>query len=257
MVTFASMIKLVRSELVYSDMGECDEWCINPYDLLMLNSLMDLKQRCECKVIGVTMGPASCMDSLQKLFAMGLDDIYLVSDNEFAGSDTFATSYILSEMINKKINADVIVCGEKSVDGETGQIGSQLAKRVGVHCCTGIEEIVRLEENSIIVKNRDMEYWETLKVDLPVVLTYHGLETKQPQYSLPKLKKAKRRQIQIVNAEELDLDKNLCGQRGSKTKVVRICEEKRTNEVFLVEGELKEKADFLYQLLKKEKKMNV
>ena len=257
MVTFASMIKLVRSELVYSDMGERDEWCINPYDLIMLNSLMDLKQRCECKVIGVTMGPESCMESLQKLFAMGLDDIYLVCDNEFAGSDTYATSYILSEMISKKINADVIVCGEKSVDGETGQIGSQLAKRVDVHCCTGVEEIVRFDEDSIIVKNRNMEFCETLKADLPVVLNYHGLETKQPQYSLPKLKRAKKRQIQIVNAEELGLDKSLCGQKGSKTKVVRICEEKRANVVFPVEGELKEKADFLYQLLQKEKKMNV
>ena len=147
----------------------------NPEDLNALEQALRLKDKFPgTKVHVLTMGPARAADVIRESIFRGADDGVLLSGREFAGSDTLATSYALACAIRKMGKVDMIICGRQAIDGDTAQVGPQVAEKLGLLQVTYAEEILGIEANKITVKRRLENGVETVKAPIPVVITVNG-----------------------------------------------------------------------------------
>lgn len=147
----------------------------NPEDLNALEQALRLKSKIEgAKVYILTMGPARAAEIIRESMYRGADGGYLLSGREFAGSDTLATSYALSCAIRKMGKVDIIICGRQAIDGDTAQVGPQVAEKLGWNQITYAEEILDLTENKITIKRRLERGVEVVKAPLPMVVTVNG-----------------------------------------------------------------------------------
>lgn len=147
----------------------------NPEDLNALEQALRLKSKVEgAQVHVLTMGPARAAEIIRESMYRGADGGYLLSGREFAGSDTLATSYALAAAIRKIGKVDVIVCGRQAIDGDTAQVGPQVAEKLGLPQITYAEEILDLSKGKITVKRRLERGIEVVKGALPMVVTVNG-----------------------------------------------------------------------------------
>mgnify|MGYP001056650937 CR=1 FL=1 len=149
---------------------------INPDDLNAVEAALALKDELGCKVVAFTMGPPPAEGMLRELMAMGVDEGVLVTAREFGGSDTFATSQILAVAVNK-IGVgpeDIVFCGRQAIDGDTAQVGPQVAEKLGLPQITYVEEIQEVKDGRIRVKRHIDGGVETVEGPLPIVLTVNG-----------------------------------------------------------------------------------
>jgi electron transfer flavoprotein beta subunit len=147
----------------------------NPEDLNALEQALRLKSKVEgAQVHVLTMGPARAAEIIRESMYRGADGGYLLSGREFAGSDTLATSYALAAAIRKIGKVDVIVCGRQAIDGDTAQVGPQVAEKLGLPQITYAEEILDLSKGKITVKRRLERGVEVVKGALPMVVTVNG-----------------------------------------------------------------------------------
>ena len=144
---------------------------INPDDLYALEEALKIKEQIGGKVIAITMGPSNAVDVLKECLYRGADDVILLSDRRFAGSDTLATSYILKCAVDTIGHYDLVLCGQQAIDGDTGQVGPQLAEKLDINQLTYVTKIVDINPADITV-NRSIEYgYEVVKSSFPVLLT--------------------------------------------------------------------------------------
>ena len=218
----------------------------NPEDLNALELALSRKDRVEGATVHVlTMGPQRAADIIRDAMFRGADGGYLLSGREFAGSDTLATSYALSCAL-KKIAPDVIVAGRQAIDGDTAQVGPQVAEKLGLPQVTYAEEIVEIGGQSLVIKRRLANGTETVECPIPAVITvnasapecrprnakrvmtYKCALCKSEIAADPESAAAKRvaakPALQIVEwaAAEVDPDPAQLGLQGSPTKVKRI-----------------------------------
>ena len=147
----------------------------NPEDLNALEQALRIKDKfSNAKVHVLTMGPARAADVIRESMFRGADDGVLLSGREFAGSDTLATSYALSCAIRKMGKVDMIICGRQAIDGDTAQVGPQVAEKLGLPQVTYAEEILGVEANKVTIKRRLENGVETVKAPIPVVITVNG-----------------------------------------------------------------------------------
>ena len=231
----------------------------NPEDLNALELALQIKERFGGKVTAITMGLPAASAILRESLYRGADDAILITDKRCAASDTLATSYILSCAV-KKLEFDIVLCGRQAIDGDTAQVGPQLAEKLSVPQITYLEELLSLENRSIVAKRNIGSGWQEVKCKLPVLLTVIG-EANEPRVSVARrLMKYKRArtpieiEMQVMqenpNADEkkvkqlaqkkvdeheekgllikqwdldfLGADLQWCGRDGSPTKVHRI-----------------------------------
>ena len=154
----------------------------NPDDLNALEAALKLKDETGCEVVVVTMGPPPAEGMLRELMAMGADEGVLVSAREFGGSDTYATSQILAAAINKigVEDEDIVLCGRQAIDGDTAQVGPQIAEKLHLPQVTYVTEIQK-DGNSLTVKRQLEDGYMELKVQTPCLLTCIK-ELNQPRY---------------------------------------------------------------------------
>ena len=146
----------------------------NPEDLNALEAAFSLKDRVAgATVLVLTMGPQRAADIIRDAMFRGADGGYLLSGREFAGSDTLATSYALSCAL-KKINPDIIIAGRQAIDGDTAQVGPQVAEKLGLPQVTYAEEITEIKANTLIVKRRLEHGTEVVECPVPVVITVNA-----------------------------------------------------------------------------------
>ncbi len=146
----------------------------NPEDLNALEVALQLKDRLEEATVEVlTMGPQRAADILRDAMFRGADGGYLLSGREFAGSDTLATSYALSCAL-KKIQPDVIVAGRQAIDGDTAQVGPQVAEKMSLPQVTYVEEILEVKEESLVIKRRLENGFEVVESPLPMLMTVNA-----------------------------------------------------------------------------------
>jgi electron transfer flavoprotein beta subunit len=243
-------IKPVRSSLVYQDSNRNDVITMNPYDLLALKDILARKKNTDCKVTCLSMGAPSTEEVLVRCMAMGADDAILLCDEAFGGADTVATTYVLSVAMEKINNYQVIVCGNQSVDGETGQVVYGLAERLQLPCIANVHKIVELKEDTIVLEIISEDYISTVEVKTPVVISYHDFTIVRENVSLMSLRKAERKGITIWNKEDIGIDREKCGLKGSKTKVLDIQTElvKKSNGI-VVEGTSCDKAEVIFSVI--------
>jgi electron transfer flavoprotein beta subunit len=147
----------------------------NPEDLLALEQALRLKeQHAGSTVTAVTMGPIRAANILRDSLFRGADKGVLITDKKFAGSDTLATSYVLSLALKKLAPFDVVLCGRQAIDGDTAQVGPQVAEKLKIPQITYVEEILEVKGKSLTSRRRLSNGVETLKGSLPMLLTVHG-----------------------------------------------------------------------------------
>jgi electron transfer flavoprotein beta subunit len=195
---------------------------INPFDMFALEEALRLREKHGGKVTAVTMGPPQAADALKETVAMGVDDVVLLSDRAFAGADTWATSYALSQGIKKIGNYDLIIAGKQAIDGDTAQVGPETADMLGIPFVAYIRKIDNVEGSKMLAERMMDEGYDVVETSLPALITVVK-EINQPR--LPSLKgkmKAKNLKVTSWNAADIGANQDLCGLKGSPTKVVRI-----------------------------------
>ncbi len=147
----------------------------NPEDLNALEQALRLKDKYKGTTVTIlSMGPGRAADIIREGLYRGADKGYLLTDRAFAGSDTLATSYAISRAILKLEKADIIIAGRQAIDGDTAQVGPQVAEKLGMPQITYAEEIISAEKNKIVVKRRLERGVETVESPLPAVITVNS-----------------------------------------------------------------------------------
>jgi len=198
---------------------------INPFDTYAIEEGLRLKEQFGGKVTVISMGPPQAMEALKEAVAMGADEAILLSDRDFAGSDTWATAYTLSQAITRCCTFDIILCGKQAIDGDTGQVGPGIACQLGISQLTYVFKIRKLdhEARTIVVERLLEEGREVVETTLPALLTVVK-DINQPRYpSFLGIRRATKMEIPIWSAADLPgADASRFGLDGSPTQVVRI-----------------------------------
>ncbi|MFC1767342.1 electron transfer flavoprotein subunit beta/FixA family protein [Candidatus Margulisiibacteriota bacterium] len=197
------------------------ESIINPFDENAIEAALQLKEKNGGKVTVITMGPPQAAEALRGAIALGVDEVVLVSDRAFAGSDTWATSYTLAAAIKKIGQFDLVICGKQAIDGDTAQVGPGVAEVLGL---PQITFAVNVEINNGMLKvNRLLEETnEIVQTKLPAVITVVKQINTPRMPSFKGKMKAKKAEVTTWNAKDLNADENKIGQKGSPTWVVKI-----------------------------------
>jgi len=230
------------------------ESIINPLDLYAIEVGIQLKEENGGKVTVITMGPPSASKALKEAIAMGCDDGILVTDRKFAGSDTWSTAYVLAEAIKKIGDYDLVLAGERATDGDTGQVGPNIAAELDLTLGTYISKVEEVDKDKIIVERLLEEGYEKLELPLPTLLTV----VKEISYPrLPTLRgkqRAKKTELPTLTVKDMDFDETKLGLKGSPTRVVKIETPKVTRGGTIVsakdDDQLEEAVDKLVEFLK-------
>jgi len=194
---------------------------INPFDENAIEAALQLKEKHGGTVTAISMGPPQAAEALRTTIAMGVDEVILISDRAFAGSDTWATSYTLSRAIQKIGKFDLILCGKQAIDGDTAQVGPGIAEWLGIPQVTFAFK-VEINGNKAKVERMLEEVNEIVECPLPVVVTVVKQMNEPRLPSLKGMMKAKKAEIKTLTAADIEADPTNVGLNGSPTNVVRI-----------------------------------
>ena len=216
----------------------------NPDDLKALEMALAckdaLKDIMSVEVTIVTMGPPRAAEIVRESMFRGADNGIVISDKRFAGSDTLATSYALSAAVKKLGKVDIVFSGRQAIDGDTAQVGPQVAEKLELAQITYAEELVSVTENEIVIKRRLDRGIETVKTSFPVLITVHGNANEcRPRHakrvimyknasSISERQETKANSqkpmvtIEEWNADDINPDFSRLGMSGSPTKVKSI-----------------------------------
>ncbi len=223
----------------------------NPFDLYAIEAALQLKDSLGAKTTVITMGPPQAEESLREALSMGVDEAVLLSDRAFAGADTWATSRTLAEAIRKMDPVDLIVCGKQAIDGDTAQVGPEVAMLLDLPCVTYVKKIdVEDGNGSMKVERATDTGYEILKVQLPAVITVIR-EIGEPR--IPGLRhkiRSKKQEIPVWGAKDLGLDPEEVGLQGSYTQVVKVFSPPPRGERQMLSGSVEEMARELVKILK-------
>jgi electron transfer flavoprotein alpha/beta subunit len=195
---------------------------INPFDVYAIEEALRLKEKHGGSTAVISMGPPQAAEALREAISLGIDEAYLVSDKACAGSDTLATAYALSCAIRRLGGADIILCGRQAIDGDTGQVGPGVAENLGVSHVTDIRKIEQIVDGRIVVERLLEEGYARIAARLPIVLTVVK-EINEPR--LPSLKgkmAARKKEIPVLKAADIEADPERLGLNGSPTQVMKI-----------------------------------
>jgi electron transfer flavoprotein beta subunit len=194
---------------------------INPYDIHAVEEGLRIRDEKGGSVIALSMGIPSVAGMLKQVIAMGVDAGILLTDKAFAGSDTLATSYILSKAIKKIGNFDIIICGKQTIDGDTAQVGPGLAEKLGIPHITNVVEMKEIEKNYIICKRAVEKGWEVVKSPIPALITVEK-NINIPRFpNIIGIRNMRNSKIETWNADDIDIECKYAGLKGSPTKVVK------------------------------------
>ncbi len=206
------------------------EAIVNPLDLYAIETAIRLRDEQGGETACISMGPPAAERSLREAISMGIDAGILVSDRQFAGSDTWATSYVLAAALTSLGAFDLIICGERATDGDTGQVGPGIAAFLNLPVATYIGRIDHVRDGTCRCQRLVEGGHEILDVDLPAVLTVVK-EIGVPR--LPTLRgkqKSRTAEIQTLSVADLDVAARHLGLKGSPTRVVKIFRPRVTRE---------------------------
>ena len=223
---------------------------VNPFDKNALEAAVQLKEQYGGTVTVVTMGPPQAKDALKECLSVGADKAYLVSDRAFGGSDTLATSYTLAAAIKKIGKFDLIICGKQAIDGDTAQVGPEMAEHIGIPQVTYVSKIEKVEGEKIVVEKEQDDGHEVIETTMPAVLTVVK-SINEPRYPTIKSKMAAgKAEIGVLTVNDVDVDMNKLGLKGSATQVKKIFSpKKRTSGVKIEKESGKDSAVELVQKL--------
>ncbi|WP_027636146.1 electron transfer flavoprotein subunit beta/FixA family protein [Clostridium butyricum] len=196
---------------------------MNPYDLYALETALKIREEKGGTIKVLSMGPPQALSVIKEAYSMGVDDGVLLSDRKFGGADVLATSYTLSQGVRKMGDFDLIICGKQTTDGDTAQVGAEIAEYLGIPHAANIEKIYSIDEESITLDMDMPETIEKIKIQYPCLITVDKgiFEPRLPSYK--KKLTTKDREIKILSLNDFnDKEENNYGLNGSATQVERI-----------------------------------
>ncbi|GLC31386.1 electron transfer flavoprotein subunit beta/FixA family protein [Clostridium omnivorum] len=221
---------------------------INPDDKNALEEALKLKDEYGAHVTVISMGPPQAEKALREALAMGADEAILVTDRAFGGADTLATSRVIAAAI-AKLPYDIVFAGRQAIDGDTAQVGPEIAEHLNLPQVTYVEE-VKFEGKELRIRKALEDGYEIVRVNTPVLLTAIK-ELNQPRYmDVKNIFKAFDEEIKIWTANDIDLDKSLLGLAGSPTKVRKSATKEAKGKGEIVNLPAKEAAAYVVQKLK-------
>ena len=230
------------------------ETITNPDDLNAVEAALQLKDETGCKVVVVTMGPPPAEGMLRELIARGADEGVLVSAREFGGSDTFATSQILAAAVNKigLEDDDIVFCGRQAIDGDTAQVGSQIAEKLHIPQISYAADIKK-EGNTVTVKRMLEDGYMTIQTQTPCLLTCIK-ELNEPRYmSVGGIFDCYQKPVEVYDYNTLKddplIEVDTIGLKGSPTNILTSFTPPQKGAGMMLEGADKETCEKLAGIL--------
>ncbi|WP_406541885.1 electron transfer flavoprotein subunit beta/FixA family protein [Clostridium ljungdahlii] len=228
---------------------------INPYDAHAVEEAVKIKNKFGGKVSIISMGPPQAEEVIKKCIEMGADEGYLLSDRAFAGSDTLATSYILSMGIKKimeKEAIDLVFCGKQAIDGDTAQVGPGIASRLGIPQLTYVEKIksLNLKNNTVIIHRKIDNGYEVVESKLPCLITVEKDINDLSFSPLSNIIRAARYKATVWGINDFEADMSQLGLKGYPTSVRRIFPPPQRSGGELLKGNIDEVVKQLTDSLK-------
>jgi electron transfer flavoprotein beta subunit len=229
------------------------ESIVNPFDMFAVEAALRLKDQSGARVTSLTMGPPQAAEALRETLSLGVDDGLLLSDRAFAGADTWATSTTLAAAIRKLGGVDLIICGKQAIDGDTAQVGPEMATQLDIPYACFVKHLEYQDSGHLKVTRRTEEGTEVWQLPLPALITVLK-EVGEPRVpSLRHKMRAKKADIPVWGVADLKLDPDVVGLSGSFTQVVRVFSPPRRGDRIMLEGSVEEQAEQLYRYLKEAK----
>ena len=192
---------------------------INPDDKAAIEAALQLKESCGATVTVLTMGPPQAEKALREALAMGADEAFLLTDRAFGGSDTLATSTIIAAAV-KKLEPDLVLCGRQAIDGDTAQVGPQIAEHLDIPQITYAAGIAYNAETGVLTVKRQFEdRYQTLEVSGLCLVTVLSTMVKPRYMNVWDIVAQDEKEIGKITNEDLQLEKAVIGLTGSPTKV--------------------------------------
>lgn len=228
---------------------------LNPYDTHAVEEAVRLKRRYGGTVSVITMGPPPAVKAIKKCIEIGADEGYMISDRAFAGADTLATSYALTlaiEKISKIQPVDLILCGKMTIDGDTGQVGPGIARRLDIPPLTSVQKVVEInqEQGFAIVERKLEDGYEVLRSTLPCLFAVEKDINVVPYSPLPNMIKAAKYEPTIWAVDDLEnVDRTQLGLKGSPTIVSRVWAPEKPDGGERIEGVAKDQVKQLVDIV--------
>ena len=218
---------------------------INPFDTYALEQAVQIKEALGGQVLVVSMGIPATERLLRDACSRGADRGALLSDRAFAGADTLATSYALSLWCRRE-QPDLILCGKMAVDGDTAQIGPELAEHLGIPHITDVCAVLSVNEKEITVRKVTADGFAVVRTPLPALLTVVKDINLPRMATIPGVRAGQAAVIELLTADDLQADRSRTGLTGSPTQVVRTFTPQRTAQAVELTGE---PAEIAHQIL--------
>jgi len=190
----------------------------NPEDLNALETALQIKEKYGGHITVITMGLPAASEVLRDSLYRGADDAILITDQRCAASDTLATSYILSCAV-KKLDYDIVLCGRQAIDGDTAQVGPQLAEKLGITQITYVEELTELKGKTITARRNIGNGWQKIETDLPVLLTVTSDANEARVAAAKKMMKYKNARTPVEIEREMKADNPNANEQELKSLV--------------------------------------
>ena len=227
---------------------------LNPFDQFVLEEAIRLKGE-DDEILVVSMGPPQAKKALLKCLALGADKAILLTDRAFAGADTWATSYTLTQCIKKIADFNIIFCGLQAIDGDTAQVGPEIAAQLGIPQITYVESIEKLEGKRLTAKVQTDDGYKIVEARLPLLITGITPSSFEPTNPpMMSIMKANKKPFSMWDAEELGGEKDNYGLNGSLTEVIKVYSPPARQQGVIIDEETSETAvQKLMDLLSKDK----
>jgi len=223
---------------------------VNPFDKNALEAALQLRTQYGGKVTVLSMGPMQTKEALKECLAMGADEAILMSDRAFGGSDTLATSNALAAGIQKMGKVDIIICGKQAIDGDTAQVGPEIAEHLDLTQVTYVAKIESIDNATIRVQREHEEGYEVIDAQMPVLLTVVKSINEPRTPTVKGLMKANRKEIPVWTVDDIVVKASAIGLKGSPTQVRRIFTPERRVQGELIQADTgREAAGILVQRL--------
>jgi len=213
---------------------------INPFDLYAVEEGLRLREQFGGTVTVLSMGPPQVAETLREAISMGADRAVLLSDIDFAGADTLATSYTLARAIKKIDRFDLVICGKQAVDGDTAHVGPSLAEKLGIPHVSCIIKMHEVTDKYMVTGRMTEEGTEKVKISLPGLITVSkGINEPRPPSLRGKITAVKS-DITVWSAQDIGADTGKIGLKGSPTRVVKMTTPKHERQGQFLEGSVAE-----------------
>ncbi|MGD0794134.1 MAG: electron transfer flavoprotein subunit beta/FixA family protein [Dehalococcoidales bacterium] len=226
------------------------ESIINPFDTYAIEEAVRTKEKHGGKVTVITMGPPQAEAALREAISLGADEAVLLSDRAFAGADTWATAFTLSRAVVKLGQYDLIICGRQTIDGDTGQVGPELAEMLGIPFIAYVSQVEEIKDGKLRARRMVEEGHEVIEAGLPALITV-SKEINIPRLpSLRGITRSRSAKITVWGVADLGVEPANVGLSGSSTQVIKIFFPQSVCQAEIITGTPESQVEKLLEKLK-------